>query len=349
MKRDFVVHSGTSFSPAAVAAAFPPELEMNLKALSSRDLLEKTVAAAREEKRATLALLDLLAEVDARRLYSERGYATLWEYVHKALGYSEAQASERVAAMRLMRKVPEVRAELDANRVNLTATAKLASFVRREGCDVERTRTLLEKIVAKPTREVEKILLAEQAVPEEKPDRFEAKGPELTRISFDADAEFMSLFEELRNLQGRPDWSMSDRMKAAMRDAIRRKRGPEHEKKEPTKTEPNPERKTEPKKSAPVLRAPEAASTAKPSRFIPIAVRRAIRARSGNRCEYVDPTTKRRCEGRFGLQFDHIQPFAKGGGSNFENLRHLCANHNRHAAVREFGAEKMASFFDTGR
>ena len=311
---------------------------MNLKILSSSDLLEKTFAAAREEKRATLALLDLLAEVDSRRLYNERGYSTLWEYVHKALGYSEAQASERVSAMRLMRKVPEVRAELDANRVNLTSTAKLASFVRREGCDAERTKTLLDKIATQPTREVERILLAEQAFPEEKPDRFEAKGAELTRVSFDADAEFMALFEELRNLQGRPEWSMSDRMKAAMRETIRRKRG----------TAAAEELKTEDQskadKRAPVLRAPEGAPKSKPSRYISTPIRRAVRARSRNQCEYTDQTTKRRCESRFGLQFDHIHPFGKGGGSELENIRHLCTNHNRFAAVREFGAVKMAKY-----
>src|SRR6185437_15510137 len=76
--------------------------------LSDQELHARTLVAASKEKAATLALLDYLAEVDIRRLYSAQAYSSLWEYVHKALGYSESQASERVAAMRLMRRLPEI-------------------------------------------------------------------------------------------------------------------------------------------------------------------------------------------------------------------------------------------------
>jgi 5-methylcytosine-specific restriction endonuclease McrA len=55
----------------------------------------------------------------------------------------------------------------------------------------------------------------------------------------------------------------------------------------------------------------------------------------------MDEKTKRRCTSRFALEFDHILPFAKGGASTLENCRHLCAGHNRFAAVKEFGRAKM--------
>ena len=83
----------------------------------SDDVLHfNTLSAASNEKSATLVLLEHLAEVDQRRLYATLAYSSLWDYVHKALGYSEAQSSERVNAMRVMVQVPEVRVQSHAHR-----------------------------------------------------------------------------------------------------------------------------------------------------------------------------------------------------------------------------------------
>lgn len=64
-------------------------------------------------------------------------------------------------------------------------------------------------------------------------------------------------------------------------------------------------------------------------------------ARSGGRCEFVDPQSGRRCECRFGLQREHIIPFAMGGGHSLENLMLLCRTHNDLMARRWFGDEKI--------
>jgi hypothetical protein len=292
---------------------------MNLKHLPNQTLHDETLAAAANEKSATLTLLDFLAEVDLRRLYNARGYSSLWEYVHLALGYSEASASERVSAMRLMQKIPEVKTELAENRLTLTAASKLGSFVRREKCSPEKTNELLQMVTAKPTREVERVLASHQTVPVTKPDVMRASGPETTRVAFDADPEFMALYEELRDLQGRPQWGMSDRLKDAMRELIERKK----------------------KVSSAATTAVRAPEGKKSSRYIPVRTKRETIERSGRQCEFVDPVSKRRCSSRFGLQFDHIRPFARGGSARPDNIRQLCANHNRFEAIREFGIRSI--------
>jgi hypothetical protein len=104
----------------------------SVSSLSNEALHAETLSAARDEKRATLVLLEFLAEVDARHLYSERGYSSLFEYVHRELGYSESQASERVSAMRLMRKFPHVKVKIEQHALTLTSAARFASFVRNE-------------------------------------------------------------------------------------------------------------------------------------------------------------------------------------------------------------------------
>lgn len=319
---------------------------LDLKKLSDHELHEATRLASHKERQATLALLEHLAEVDQRRLYSARGYATLWEYVHKFLGYSEAQASERVSAMRLMKRIPEVREKLESQALTLTGAAKLASFVRRERCSEEKTLSLLSRISHQPVRHAERILISEQKDPGARPDVVRPSSLELTRISFDADSELMAMLEELKNLQGHPEWSMNDRLKSALRIVLDKRKG---------------------KHSDPVLRAPEVKEKVAPrakgrtastqprrgkpssgrgrSRYIPVSVRRETERRSKRQCEYVDPETKRRCEGRFDLQLDHRTPYAKGGASTTANIRHLCANHNRFVALREFGQLKMKPYF----
>jgi 5-methylcytosine-specific restriction endonuclease McrA len=78
-------------------------------------------------------------------------------------------------------------------------------------------------------------------------------------------------------------------------------------------------------------------------RYIPQKIRREVLERDGNRCTFVSAVTGQRCECERGLQFDHIKPFALGGDSNTsQNLRLLCAAHNRLAAENVFGTEFMS-------
>ena len=46
-------------------------------------------------------------------------------------------------------------------------------------------------------------------------------------------------------------------------------------------------------------------------------------------CQYVDKNSGRKCQSRWKLHIDHIQPIWAGGSNELVNLRLLCANHNR--------------------
>ena len=71
-------------------------------------------------------------------------------------------------------------------------------------------------------------------------------------------------------------------------------------------------------------------------RTVPAKIRRDIWMRDRGRCTYVNPKTGKRCDSRYLLQVDHIKPFALGGGSEKENLRLLCAGHNRFRSEKTF-------------
>ncbi len=73
------------------------------------------------------------------------------------------------------------------------------------------------------------------------------------------------------------------------------------------------------------------------TRYVPAHLRDEVFVRDNNRCTFV-ASNGRRCESTHCLQVDHIVPVALGGNSSFENLRVLCAQHNRLEAERLLGA-----------
>jgi hypothetical protein len=74
---------------------------------------------------------------------------------------------------------------------------------------------------------------------------------------------------------------------------------------------------------------------------IPSAVQREVAARDGLRCTFVSDGGCR-CSARAFLQIHHEQPWARGGAPVAENLRLLCASHNRLLAEQDFGAAHVA-------
>jgi 5-methylcytosine-specific restriction endonuclease McrA len=81
---------------------------------------------------------------------------------------------------------------------------------------------------------------------------------------------------------------------------------------------------------------------------IPAEVRRAVWERDGGRCTYLSPEG-RRCECRWQLELDHIQPDALGGPPTVGNLRLRCRAHNFLHAEETFGRAHMARFRRAGR
>lgn len=318
----------------------------NLISISNDSLHTETLHAAADEKAATLVLLEHLAEIDRRRLYAMRGYCSLWEYIQKALGYSESQAFERVAAMRLIVRVPEVKEELRAGMLTLTTTAKLGAHVRREKLAPKETAALLQEVVGKTSREVERILVAQSCEPK-RPDRVRAITQELTRVTMEVDEEFLKLVQQIKDLKGNPALAMQEIFKTAMQEYVKR-REPKMPKGQLPKGKPlkaQPEISSEPNNAlllgSPKVRVTPGKQTSK-GRYIPVAERAFVKIRSEGQCEFADPVTKRRCESRSGLEFDHIKPFAMGGVHTSDNLRHYCKAHNTLAAIEEFAARKWS-------
>jgi 5-methylcytosine-specific restriction endonuclease McrA len=75
-------------------------------------------------------------------------------------------------------------------------------------------------------------------------------------------------------------------------------------------------------------------------RHIPAEVKRRVQARDQGRCTYVSEHG-RRCDARRFLEYDHIEPVARGGRSTVENPRLRCRAHNQYEAECAFGSGFM--------
>ena len=81
------------------------------------------------------------------------------------------------------------------------------------------------------------------------------------------------------------------------------------------------------------------------SRYIPKSVKQQVWKKYDGKCAFVGANNKR-CNSEYYLQFDHYPiPYARGGPSTVDNLRLLCAKHNRHTAEKVYGERHMANYY----
>ncbi len=99
------------------------------------------------------------------------------------------------------------------------------------------------------------------------------------------------------------------------------------------------------------------AATSRPSRgarpsanprHIPASVKRAVWARDGGQCTFVSDSG-RRCQCRKLIEFDHVEPVARGGTATVAGLRLRCRAHNQYGAACAFGAGFMREKRESAR
>ena len=108
-----------------VTTATLPAITSTVGALSDRELLRETRNLVRHERHLQGAVIDHLAEIEARGLYLQRGFSSLFDYAVRELGYSDAAAARRIGALRLCADQPDAREGLRDGSLTLSAAAEL--------------------------------------------------------------------------------------------------------------------------------------------------------------------------------------------------------------------------------
>ncbi len=342
---------------------------MQLRTLSDRALLRAVAALITRDRATTAELLDHLAEVDARRLYLASGHPSMFAYCTEALHMSESSASKRIRAARAARAYPGLLAAISDGRLHLSAVCVLAPHLRTDNVD-----ELIEAATHLRRDQVEAWLAVRSAPPLVRAAAAAGSHPETTeaRLRLPLAAISAPAADAVEHSPGNVDnlatcaggkidfasapavaphfvlhvalppathaklqraqrllahslpagdvAAVLDRaLDALLAQVERRKFAATRKPREP--------------------RGPRAAKPRSP-RTIPAAVKRAVVARDGERCAYVAPDG-RRCSARSRLEFDHLDPVARGGLASADRVRLLCRAHNQFEAERVFRREFM--------
>jgi 5-methylcytosine-specific restriction endonuclease McrA len=300
----------------------PPTGSTNVKITKRLSELRKV------EHESTVEIIAALVICDRERAYLPLGYSSMWAYLTEGLHYSKAAASRRFRAMKCAKKFPQVIDMLRDHRVSLSTLASAESVL----ATAKNPDELLGRIDGSSAAEVERIVARERPVPRKPPERvgrvavqpvdplFENPEPAETRVSVRTTLteECFEAFEKAKAIitRKKPHATVEDVINVLV-DEFLQSKAPRKPKK--------PAANKSPKSTTPKAR----------SRHIPKAIRDEVMLRDGEQCTFVGEDGHR-CTCKHNLQIDHIKPFALGGSHEPDNLRVLCANHNRHEARRIF-------------
>jgi 5-methylcytosine-specific restriction endonuclease McrA len=330
--------------------------------LSDSTLKTELSNIAATDRGTTVRLLVRIAEFDVRKLYLADGYASMYAYCVGELKMSEDIACKRIRAARAARRFPFILHGLADGRLRLSGVVMLAPHLIEATAEkllaaaIGRTNAGIERLLAEwfPRPDVPTLIVplspghavaaqlespvAAAAEPVAMPPselsaarRIEAQmpRPKVTPTSPGRFAllaplrqETHDLLREVQDLLGH-EVGPGD-IDAVLNFALR-----------------TAKQKLEQRKFA-ATEQPRVGHRRSNSdgRYIPAEVRRAVLKRDGGRCTFTSDTGHR-CEERKDLEFDHIEPHARGGEATVGGIRLLCRAHNQYEAERAFGAEFM--------
>jgi 5-methylcytosine-specific restriction endonuclease McrA len=304
------------------------------------------------EREVTSQVLWHLREIEARRLFAELGFGSLFDYVVKELGYSASSAMRRIQAMRLLKELPEFEEQLKSGTLNLSHLSSVQSFLQNERKHEGKTYSkeekvdLLKSLQGTSQRETDKALVS--LSPESAHRKHEKIRPlSETQAEFRTviSAELLQKLERVRELAAHRtsscQWSEILEVMADLTIKALDRTGDRQRKASVESDAKAPKVGTSSRHSA----APAPVVKASRSRYIPKALKRSVFEKAGGQCEFKDTESGRRCACRSFLQVDHIIPLALGGTTSAENLRILCQAHNQWAAMQSFGRQKIESHF----
>lgn len=278
---------------------------MNLKHLTDQALLEDIKILAGKERAISLQVLHHLKEIERRRLFSDMGYGSLFDYVIKELGYSNASASRRIQAARMLKEMPYLEKKIANGTLTMSNLAQAGQLFKNEKIeDPIIKRVIIQKIENATSRECEKTLMDFQTNPVIPKETVVLSSPEITTVKYNLTSDTVDLYEEIKKVLAHNRLNNNEILRKVFKIALgelQNKKFKLHAKSSPAPASPSV------------------------SRYIPNIVKKQVFERDKGRCT--------KCRSSYKLEYDHLKPFAEGGASTVENLRLLCFSCNQRRII----------------
>ncbi len=329
--------------------------------LTDGDLLRTLAARLAQDCGTTAELLADLAEVDARKLYLPAAYPSMFEFCVGEFHMSEDAACRRIRVARAARQFPTILEAVAAGRLHLTAVLMLAPHLTPETIDelvataAHKNKSQLEQLLARrfPRPDVPTQIKAISPSPtsgagQPSPGTLgvlaagsgDHRAPELSALARIAPRPKVvplaperfalqvtipkSTHDLLRHAQELLSHSIPSGDVAEVLDRALRALVSQLE-----------------KRNFGAVAKPRRSRHPSPNgRHVPVHVRREVWKRDQGQCTFVS-ASGHRCEARKFLEFDHIDPVARGGKATVERMRLRCRSHNQYAAECALGVDFM--------
>jgi hypothetical protein len=303
---------------------------MQLASLQDQQLLIATKTLVQSEREVLTKVLHHLREIERRRLYSDLGCQSLFEYAVKELKYSESQASRRLQAMRLMKEIPQIETAIASGELSLSNISQAQSLFRNQekaSQPISKTEKIkiLRTLKNKTTREAQRSLLSLQptTIDSRSFEKQRPLTPDATEVKFLMTDELKSQLDQVRSLLGpkaigKGFAELFSVMASLSTEKLAEKkfgkrRAQENIESAPSSTDVSPAPITPAAEET--LDNPIISNGSKNNRYIPAATKHALWQRDQGRCC--------QCGTQQNLHIDHVNPVALGGTSVIENLRLL--------------------------
>ncbi len=310
--------------------------------MNKTDLHAKLLELVKSERSLLAEIIDHLQRAYDTRLYAVRGHNSLFVYLVKELGYSEAAAYRRVNAVKMVKEIHSIKEDVQMGRLHLNTLADAATAFRNEEkvsgpVSVVKKAETISRLAGKSRRESQKVL-AIQFPSAEMPKESEkiiatSAGETRHQCTVLFTEEDMKVICRLKEIY--PQMTLSEILILTAHEHVQRK-------------DPMERAKPAVLKRNIIVNEDAAKEQESPpennSKNIPADVKHLVRMRDQGRCCYMDPETGQVCGAKSGLEFDHIQPQALGGEHRLDNLQLLCRTHNLLRAHRTF-PEKVNPFW----
>lgn len=329
----------------------------DLKNISNAELISRIEKLVRTERKITHLVLTHIIEIEERKIFAELGYDSMYSYLTQGLGYSEGSAYRRLRSAQVLKKAPEITVKLEDGSLNLSQLAQVQKCIRESqnaGKLVSQKETLviLEKLENKNSYETEKVLAVEFDRPVQTHESIKPQQDDSVRLQITLTQEQFKELEQAKSLLSHicheGNWAdviatlaknYNDRklkgrtntphlLTSESHDAIQRGHSrmvsPSSKQEQPLTSENNQSNETRQTSTQRFAATP----VKKSRKYISVHIKRDLLKKANNCCEYINPKTNQRCNSKYKLQSDHIQPWSKGGSNNPDNLRVLCQTHN---------------------
>jgi hypothetical protein len=351
-----------------------------LESLSDAELLRALSKVVADERSATATVLAHIGEVESRRLYAPAGYSSMFAYCVEELHLSEFAALKRIRAARAARKFPEIYTALTEGRVHLSAVVLIGRRLTRNNVHellaaaTHKTKAEIELLLAQrfPRRDLPTTLRPLSA-PEPSS---QAALPSVEASQVPSDSRPANDAEQLAPgpvVLGRPNSSGSQSAPVQTPGDFTRMQplAPERFGLQVTISKSTHDKlrlaqellshavpsgdvatildraldalisQLEKRKHAATEKPRSVSKDSSNKRHVPAEVKRAVWKRDGAQCTFVNDAGQR-CSARKFLEYDHIEPVARGGQATLDGIRLRCRAHNYYAAEQALGVGFMA-------